>query len=71
MTKSQLGARDTKQEEVTEGGKAQAPKEPNGQMKPAASSSPDLDGSTEGTSHATTAKAEKQRAEEAGRNKPT
>ncbi len=71
MTKAQSGARDTAPEEVTEGGKAPSPKEPNGQMKPAASASPDLDGDTEGTSRGTTAKAEKMHAEEAGKHKPT
>ncbi len=71
MTKAQSGARDTAPEHVTEGGKAPAPKEPNGQMKPAASASADLDGDTAGTSHATTAKAEKRHAEEASKDKPT
>lgn len=71
MTKHQSGARDAPQEEVTEGGKAPSPKEPNGQMKPAASASPDLNGDKEGTSRATTAKAEKRHAEEASKNKPT
>ena len=40
-------------------------------MKPAASASADLNGDTEGTSHATTAKAEKQHAEGVSKNKPT
>lgn len=71
MTKDQSGARETPHENVTEGGKAPAPKEPNGQMKPSASSSAASGADTEGTSKATTGKAEKQHAEDVSKGKPT
>ncbi len=71
MTKAQSGARSAPPEAVPEGGKAPSPKEPNGQIKPAASASADLDGGSQGTSHATTAKAEKDHAEGVSKNKPT
>ena len=46
-------------------------KEPNGQIKPATSAALDADAETDGTSRATTAKAEKRHAEQVSAGKPT